>query len=555
MKKTALVLLLAVAAYAGKAQTYIDALTFSESNYEGTARTLAMGNAFTALGGDLGAVSINPAGSAVAGYSQITFSPGLSISANTAGGTLLPGETAPSSFGNRLTNRATRFSVPNFGAVLNFDTHRTRGIKNISIGFVSNATDCYFDNPMTSGENAETSFMGAEAYFANGYDFGDLLSSDAYNYSSAPWRTILAAQSGMISNLTDAPTEYIGASEVINEGDNSISLGGPLYQSYQRQNYGAKYDYVINFGMNVSDFVYVGANLGITSFNYNSSVRFMESAVDPEDFLIEFHDNETGENIRTYFNDMMYDYRYSANGAGIYGKFGVIVTPLAGLRIGAAIQTPTSLTVNETWKESGSTTYSDSGFDMSSETPLGEYSYRLISPFRANFGLAYTFGTYGLVSIDYELCDYSTMMFKEIGMQSGEFDAENYMIKDFLGTSHMLRAGVEIKPLPAFAIRAGYGLTTAPDKTTDADGNIVYAGQLADGHALTHKVSFGAGYSSNGSFFADIACSMTKYHDEFIYPYDDYIIDASENTVTTFSPEILNRRSLWNVLLTIGFRF
>ena len=66
MKKTAITLLLIVAGggVGANAQTMYDALRFSENNYEGTARTIAMGNAFTALGGDPGAVTINPAGSA-----------------------------------------------------------------------------------------------------------------------------------------------------------------------------------------------------------------------------------------------------------------------------------------------------------------------------------------------------------------------------------------------------------------------------------------------------------------------------------------------------------
>ena len=63
MKKTALILLLGTAAVGMEAQTMYDALRFSENNYEGTARTMAMGNAFTALGGDLGGITINPAGS------------------------------------------------------------------------------------------------------------------------------------------------------------------------------------------------------------------------------------------------------------------------------------------------------------------------------------------------------------------------------------------------------------------------------------------------------------------------------------------------------------
>ena len=219
------------------------------------------------------------------------------------------------------------------------------------------------------------------------------------------------------------------------------------------------------------------------------------------------------------------------------------------------MQTPVSTTINETWSESASTTFTDSEFNMSAETPVGEYSYRLISPLRANFGVAYTFGKYGLVSVDYEMCDYSTMKFKETGMQSGEFDAQNSDIKDFMGTSHMLRAGIEIKPVESFAIRAGYGLTTSPKKDMDEYGNIVYVSKLAD-KTMTNKWSFGLGYSSKGSFYADAACSFTRYGNEYIIPYDDYIFnDDGTVPVEAWTPEIQNIRSLWNVMLTLGFRF
>ena len=50
------------------AQTAEDALTIGQNQYGGTARTISMGNAFTALGGDLGSIAINPAGSAVSGF-------------------------------------------------------------------------------------------------------------------------------------------------------------------------------------------------------------------------------------------------------------------------------------------------------------------------------------------------------------------------------------------------------------------------------------------------------------------------------------------------------
>ena len=566
MKKTALVLLLAGITAGAGAQTVYDALTFSESNYEGTARTMAMGNAFTALGGDLGAVTINPAGSAVANYGQITITPALNISVNNAGGTAYTGESTPYSFGNRLRNAETRFSVPNFGVTMNLDLHRSKGLKNINIGFIVNTTNRYQQSLITSGEHSNTSFAGSEAYWASieGYDMNSLLGEDAYNSYNAPWKTIVAAQSGMLSELTDYPGIFVGATENfdVSEGEDGTNINawtpGPLFQTYQRQNTGYKYDYVFNIGFNISDFVYFGANLGITSLNYDSALRFTEAAVDPSLFENSFTDNDSGQETVTYFDNLQYDYRYSARGTGVYGKFGFIVNPGFGLRIGAALQTPTSTHIKENWSESGATVFTDSQFNASSESPLGEYEYRLVSPLRANFGLAYTFGTFGLISVDYELCDYSTMKFKEKGMQSGTFDDTNMGIKSNMGMAHELRAGIEIKPLAQLALRAGYGFTTSPEKVSDEFGKMVYVSSVTDhpGRTMTHKGAFGIGYSTKGSFFIDAACSFTKFRDEYIYPYDDYCFDGDGYVREGhYTPEILNRRMLWNVLLTFGFRF
>ena len=553
-----MILLLSAAAFSMEAQTIYDALRFSENHYEGTARSLAMGNAFTALGSDLGGITINPAGSAVAKYSQITVSPGVNVSVNTAGGTALPGETTPLGFGNSIKNSWSRFNVPNFGVSMNFDTHRTSGIKNVSLGFVVNTSNRFQESLMTSGINNNTSITGALAVGAGGFNSSILQDPNAY-YNGGHWSYITAIQSGMISPLTGSSEEYIGASEFLSD-NGDIFVPGPLDQSYQRQTSGFKYDYVINLGFNISDFVYVGANLGITSFNYNSDIRYMEKAVNPADFENIFTVDE--QDVTTYFNDIMYDYRYSATGAGVYGKFGIIVTPIKGLRLGAAIQTPTSTTISENWSESGSTTYDDPSFNMSSESPVGEDIYKLISPFRANFGAAWTFGTFGLVSVDYEICDYSAMKFKEMSsMQSGEFDYQNEDIRTFMGTSHMLRAGIELKPVPQFAIRAGYGLTTHPQKGINAYGDSKYIWEMFP-NTMTHKGSFGLGYSSNGSFFADVACSYTKYADEYIWPYSIAYDGAEDCPVTPqgdyndyLAPEILHKRSLWNIMLTIGFRF
>ena len=72
-------LLLCLGAAAG-AQNMYDAIAFSQTNNFGTARSAALGGAGTALGGDLGMVATNPAGSAVAGYGQAVVTQNISIS-------------------------------------------------------------------------------------------------------------------------------------------------------------------------------------------------------------------------------------------------------------------------------------------------------------------------------------------------------------------------------------------------------------------------------------------------------------------------------------------
>jgi len=56
------------------AQNINDVLRYSKENLQGTARFQAMGGAFGALGGDLSALNVNPAGAAVFNNSLLTLS-------------------------------------------------------------------------------------------------------------------------------------------------------------------------------------------------------------------------------------------------------------------------------------------------------------------------------------------------------------------------------------------------------------------------------------------------------------------------------------------------
>lgn len=542
MKKTALTILMALAAAAAYAQTAYDALLFSENNYEGTARTVAMGNAFTALGGDLGSVAINPAGSAVAGYSQISLSPTLTFSASTTKGVSPYSDGTLPYFEKQLRSSITRFSMPNIGATLNFDTHRTSGLKNVTIGFIVNKSAGWDEDVYASGTNSSTSFMGAMAYEAtiDGLLGADLGAEDAYDFM--PWKPVVGYQSGMISTFGGYDDQYVGASEVIYD-DGEVAVGGPLLQSYGRTVQGGKSDYLFNIGANISDFVYIGANLGISSIEYGYDEFFKENAVDPSDFEIVMTDGD-----KFYFKDMNYRYSYSALGTGYYGKFGIIITPGGGLRLGAAIQTPVVNRISEEWQMSGETFYTDSDFNAYAQSPVGSGSYTMVSPFRANFGLAYALGNLGVISADYEMCDYGQMKYKTTNMDRDYFEAVNNEIKERFGLSHIIRAGAEVKPVSGLAIRAGYSAATSAE-LYDTWGEKLPV-------SLTQNVSFGLGYSSKKSFFADLAVRKTILADEYFMPYSDYMFDEEGYVLeNAYAPEILNHRSLWKVFLTFGWRF
>jgi hypothetical protein len=567
MKKTIITALMSLTVVAASAQTMYDGLTFSQNNYYGTARSIGMGNAMTAVGGDLGSIGINPAGSAVAGYSQFTITPNLTISSMNASYSAYPVGGADK-FTNETNKNLTRFSMPNLGLTFSWDTGNRSGLKSVTYGFIVNGTNNYTGKMLGGGRNDKTSYISSMAVAADGYDIDflngyrdsqggsiDTWDNAYYNPddrgSYAPWNVIANAQAGSISNYgsTSDPSyywRYIGATEGYeNTGETdedgnciyNIYLPGALNQSYGRKVTGSKYDAMLNLGLNFGDTFFVGANLGITSLNYNYDEYFKEAAEDPSAFGIDFGDGKT-----TCFSDYRTRYSYTADGNGVYGKFGFLWRPAGGIRVGAAIQTPTIMEINERWIQDVNVNYTNSQYNGSAQTPEGSYSYRLRSPYRFNAGAAFTFAGMALVSADYEMTDYSTMKFmsKDGGWDS-TYDTLNDEIRDCMGVSHMIRIGAEFKPTPEFAVRAGYNFTTTPEYVSEG----CITTKLND---RINAFSVGLGYSSNGSFFADIAARLMLLADEYVSPYANYLSDLD-------SPLILNKRDIYSVTATFGWRF
>ena len=555
MKKTVITILMAFFAISSYSQSAYSAMMLSENDYEGTARTAAMGNAFTALGGDLGAVSINPAATAVAKYSQVTLSPGISIISSTAAG-VSPYENGDLPYFEK-TMKSTRalFNLPNIGVAMTFNTGRKTGVKSFSAAFVMNKTASYGQNVYAAGTNSTTSFIGQMAYEAsvNGYPSSSLASDNAFDIM--PWKPVIGYKTGMIEPYEDI---YVAATEKVYD-DKTAFMGGTVQQNYGRNISGNKYDYLLNFGLNISDFVYIGLNLGLTSANYSYSEYFTEKAIDPSEFEIGYVDNDGNPipSLTKYFDKMKYSSSYHYSGMGYFAKLGVIVTPIEGVRIGAAIQTPTAMSVNESWEESGETEFTGAnGGKYSSESPYGENKWSFSSPFHANVGVAYTFNKVGLISLDYELSDYGSIKYRNSAYTDRDILEDiNDEIRNSYGVAHKVRVGGEFKPIPALALRAGYNLNVSGEKAV-WDG-WEYAKVKP---TLSHKAALGIGFSSNKSFFADLALTRSILPKEYFMPYSDYVFKYTKDEELIvdpnyYAPEILIKPSLWNVILTIGFRF
>ena len=146
-----------------------------------------------------------------------------------------------------------------------------------------------------------------------------------------------------------------------------------------------------------------------------------------------------------------------------------------------------------------------------------------------------------LISADYEMTDYSAMKFKDIDGYADTFIDVNNDIKSCMGKSHMVRIGAEFKPVPEMAVRAGYNFTTIPEYYLDG-------GVKQTLNDSINSFSVGLGYSSKGSFFADIAGRYSALTDEYISPYADYLSNVA-------SPLILNKRDRFDITATIGWRF
>ena len=562
MKKILILIVAAAIPLAATAQNWQDARYFTENNYLGTARTLGMGNAVTAIGGDPGAIGFNPAGSAVAGFSQVVISPGLTFSVTNAAGVKAPGSSSPVGLGDAVRSSYGRMTLPNFGVIFTLDSGRRTGLKRNAFGLVLNVTNNYTGRILGAGVNDDNSYAAALATSAEGYS-EEVLGSESWWYdgndlSRIPkWVDMAGYRSGMFNGIPDpgATTQRYQAVTELRDAAGNCWVAAPLYQKYGQQTYGSKYDMLFNWAGNFNDKFYIGVNVGVTTLSYAMSEYFQEMPDNPD----EFPEIVYTDGSRARFNSLQMKHNYSLRGAGVYFKAGFLWRPVGGLRIAAAIQTPTLMSYTARQAYSGEVKLTGKSIAPST-TPTDEWSFGMSQPMRLNAGVAYSIGQMAVISADYEMVNYRQIRYRgsDSAYTPSYLEDANLDIQDALGLSHQIRLGVEVKPLPALAIRAGYNLTGYGQQNwLEEDWSLTPLTFQEKMSLAKHSASLGAGYSF-GSFFLDAAVRVRFSPTEYIMPYQYYAYETFTDKYPdtgVITPEIEFRSRFFDAILTAGWRF
>ena len=148
MKKIFLTLLTLVPFFI-KGQNIYDVYNISTSYYQGTAKSVAMGNAMGAVGQDFSSISINPAGLGLFRKATFTFTPSINTT-----------YTKSELNGNFSTDSKTNLSVSNIGFV---GVNKT-GNNVITWAVGMNRTNNFNNNTFVNGYNNNNSLI--DAYFS-----------------------------------------------------------------------------------------------------------------------------------------------------------------------------------------------------------------------------------------------------------------------------------------------------------------------------------------------------------------------------------------------------
>ncbi len=449
-------------------QTVDDIIRVSSYYNDGTARFNAMGGAFSSLGGDLSAISINPASSSIFTYNEFGLTIGLDDNniENNLNGYL-------------SKTKSSAETLNQLGAVWVF----TNGKAKFSFAYNLQNVYSYNDDFSFSGNNS-SSIDKYFLYYADGVPSDDLLiysdetTQSVYrylgeNYGFGDQQAFLGYQGYVINSLDSSNNTY-----------ESNAIYNQVIQDIAIERIGNHYKHSVNIGGSYNNHVFFGANLNIHSLEFQERKIFNESG---------YSNNSKLQNVN--FNEY-----YNSIGTGFSVQLGSIIK-VRNIRIGISYQTPTWIDFEEENEQILETrvvndnqikTYS---IDPTTVNIYDRYRFRL--PSRSTFGFSHIFAQRGLISLDYEVTKYNNAMFPD--NDDNYLNELNYIIdNEIYATAQSIRLGGEYR-IKNNSLRAGIFHYKGPQ---NLNGNKI------NGFSLGYGVNFGGqkfdiSYVSQSSYFTN----------------------------------------------------
>jgi len=475
MKKIFVIAALFIFAQQLSAQTADDALRMSQTYYQGTARSMAMGGSFGALGADFSTASTNPAGIGLFRKSEYSFSPIINTN-----------KTKSLYNGNWESDEKTNANISSLGYVY-VNQHNTKDgsrSKYFQFAVGMNRINSFHSNLTMAGNNEYNSKLDVYLENANGVPYSDI-DNDANGYYSFDLKP--AWQLYLIDTIPGYQDLYYSP----------VPFGG-VFQKEQVRSRGSVDEWYFAFATNINNVLYLGATIGLPNLNYYSDSYYSET--DAADTI-------------PYFNNWEIDQTLQTKGIGINIKIGAIVQATKWLRLGIAYHSPTYYwSLEDNWY---TTTYADLEWadPQMVSSPTGTYDYHLRTPSKFIADAGIILFKRGSISAEYERVNYGNM---KLGADQYQFDTENSNIKQYYQSTSNFRIGTEWR-LGTIDIRGGYALYGSP-----------YAHNYNDGKS--ESVSGGVGFHF-GNYNLDLAyVHSRKKQDYYFYGSNDIVVNPVHNT-------------------------
>jgi hypothetical protein len=403
------------------AQGIGDAVRFSSFDPIGTARTLGVGSAFGAMGGDFSVIGINPAGLAEYRIGELNITPAIGTSNTTA-----------FFVDDKQNSKRSRsnFLLDNIGFVGSGSPNGSRWqTSNWAVGFsklvnfnrninIVGSTEGSITERFIERANGRTldELDGFEAGPA--YDAGAIFEDGSANYIS-----------DYLEDDIVTKEQFIDQKGSINEL--SIAWAG-------------NYDNQLN----------IGISAGIPFVSFTETKTYKEGVTDGN-----------------FSNQLEYVESLNTTGAGFNLKFGVQYKAMKEIRLGAAIHSPTWYTLNDDYSTLVNYEYTSTSesFKGQGQSPDGSFKYKLTNPWKAvgSIGSIYRIGQLkGFINADFEFLDYTNNEFDFTAYSDDPSEASytqevNGEIDNQLGSATNIRLGTEVA-YNGLRFRVGYSISTSP---------------------------------------------------------------------------------------------